>query len=175
MVMRKLARRWAQAAPFVPPPSRGKSSKHTPPSLSGRRDWYVSGRVEADPFGAALASLGVTELNLDGLPAADVLQRLRPERRELAPGQLVIDESAPRTVYPDGKHAVPERTGLAVYPSPEDVPDDWPNPIYRVGVVKGLRWVVRGGEPSRRPAVQGIWPRRTPGDRRDGAPRAGGR
>ena len=173
-------------------------------------------------------------LNLDGLPAAEMLQRLRPERRELATGQLVIDKSAPRTVYPDGKHAVQERTGLAVYPSPEDVPDDWLDLIYRVGVVKGLRWVVRGGEPSwvvcdaltvleqvpswrlfgqhgeevaavlegmrsasegsgtriparrsvgrsrttpdaRRPAVQGLWPRRTPGDRRDGAPRTGGR
>jgi hypothetical protein len=127
---------------------RMRLSRSLPP-LPARSIWYVSGRVEAgSPLAAAILSMGITEFSLDGHPAADTVHRLLPGRQELKRGQRVVATSAASWVSPDGKHKILERNGLALYPRPEGVPEDWPNPIYRVGYVKGLRWVVRGGEPS---------------------------
>ena len=63
----------------------------------------------------------------------------------------VVDRADPRKVYPGRFGLMPrmERAGLPVYARPQDVPDGWPQAVWRIGEVEGLRWSILSGKRSR--------------------------
>ena len=112
---------------------------------------FVSARVRS----SLLASLGLPADALTGVrsepggPDVPLIEAAAPIEA-LRPGLRIVDTSERRKVYPGRHGLVPqvEREGLRLYLRPEDVPDGWPNPVWRVGNVEGLRWQIRGGQPN---------------------------
>jgi hypothetical protein len=117
--------------------------------LPTQESFFVSSRIRS----SLLASIGL---------AADALAGVRDEPdgpdaafegaaapvEDIRPGARVVDTAEPRKVYP-GRHGLSprmERDGLPIYLRPQDVPDGWPQAVWRVGEVEGLRWRIRGGE-----------------------------
>jgi len=119
--------------------------------LPTQETFFVSSRVRS----SVLASIGLAANALAGVrdepggPDATFEGAAAPVE-DLIPAERVVDGAEPRKVYP-GRHGLSprmERDGLPIYVRPQDVPDGWPQAVWRVGEVDGLRWRIRGGERS---------------------------
>jgi hypothetical protein len=117
--------------------------------LPTQESFFVSSRIRS----SVLASVGLAADALAGVrdepggPDATFESAAAPVE-EIRPGLRVVDTAEPRKVYP-GRHGLSpkvERDGLPIYLRPQDVPDGWPQAVWRVGAVEGLRWRIRGGE-----------------------------
>lgn len=117
--------------------------------LPAQETFFVSSRVRS----SLLASIGLGVEAFAGVQEHpgrsldDTFEWAAAPFEDLRSGVRVVDSSELTKRYPGrwGLRSTMERDGLPLYVRPQDVPDGWPQPVWRVGAVDGLRWRIRGG------------------------------